>query len=85
MISTFFITIGSYIMTFLHAVLPASTALPEGISDALEYVGSAINSISFIIPVDALFGALVIVIGYEAAMWLFHGVLWVWHKIPILG
>ncbi len=85
MISSFFIAIGAFIFTLLQAITPASTSLPSGITSALTYVGVAVNSVSFIIPVDSLFTALGIVIGYEGIMWLFHGTLWVWKKIPIIG
>jgi len=85
MITSFFISIGSYLFSGLGSLLPTSEGLPTGVSDALIYVGEAINSISYLFPVTAIFGAVLIVATYQAAIWIFYGVLWVWSKIPIIG
>jgi len=85
MISSFFIALGGALFVVLASVLPAAEGLPSAVSSALEYVGTAINSISYLVPVSSLFGALAVVIGYEAITWLFHGILWIWKKIPVFG
>jgi len=85
MITGFFIVVGNFFLTFLNVVLPSSSSLPSALSDALEYVGTALNSVSYLLPVTALFASLAIVIGYEASIWLYHGILWTWKKIPFIG
>lgn len=85
MISTFFIMLGSIIFQILLGVLPAGTALPTQVSDALTYVMTALNSLTYILPVANIFYALFIIIAYEAVMWGFHAVVWVWKRIPIIG
>jgi len=85
MISAFFISLGAFLFSVFGSVLPASEGLPASVSSALEFVGTSVNGISYLIPVGALFGALAMVIGYEAVIWIFHGILWVWKKIPIIG
>jgi len=85
MISTFFIAIGGFVFTALATVLPASEGLPSGIQSALELVASSLNAIGYILPISALFTALGIIVSYEAAIWIYHGILWVWKKIPIIG
>lgn len=85
MIITLLLTIAYQILSALTSVLPASEGLPTAVSDALAYVGTAINSVSYLIPVGSLFGALALVVTYEAAVWAFHGVMWVWKRIPFIG
>lgn len=81
-----FILEGAYhIFSWLIAALPDSTGLPEGFSNALIYIFSAVNSFSFLIPVDALFNSMIIVALYEGVIWTFFGILWVWKRIPWLG
>jgi len=85
MISSFFITVGASLLAFAVSALPLATSLPTAISDSLADVGSSINAVSYLIPVGSLFGALFIVVGYEAVIWLFHAFMWVWKRIPFIG
>ncbi len=68
----------------LATILP-DTALSTDIVSALNSVGYAINAFSYILPVSAIFNALLIVIGYEGIMWLYHATLWIWKKLPFIG
>jgi hypothetical protein len=85
MIVTFLLTMAADFLTGLISILPSSTGLPSGISSALTYMIGAINSMSYIINVSALFGALVVVVGFEAGLWAIHAVQWIYKRIPFLG
>jgi len=85
MITSFFISVGGLLITALAAILPASSGLPGAVVAAFTAIGAAVNNVSFLIPVGALFAAVAIVAGYEAVIWLWHGALWVWRRIPIIG
>lgn len=81
-----FILEGAYqLFSWIISALPDSTGLPEGFSSAVIYMFSAINSFSYIIPVGALFNAMIIVALYEGVVWTFFGILWVWKRIPFIG
>jgi len=85
MITTFIILIGNTIFDLLLNVLPTSTALPQSLTDAINYISYSLNQVSYLIPVGHLFVALVIVLGFEAVMWGFFAFLWIWKRIPFLG
>lgn len=85
MITSVFIFFGAILFQTLAVLLPASEGLPSTISNALIYIASAVNSVSYIVPVSALFDSLLIVVTYQAAMWIFRGVVWIWNKTPIIG
>jgi len=84
---TFFIALAGAILGVLSNVLPASSTLPvpSQLTDALTYVGGAVNSLSYILPVASIFYALLLIVSYEAIMWGFHAIRWVWKLIPFIG
>ena len=84
MIVTALINFVAFLFSALSNYLP-SGGLPSGISDALSSVASALNSFNYLIPVNDLFVALGIVVGYEGIMWGYHALLWFWKKIPFIG
>lgn len=85
MIVTFFLTIAYAFISGLIGLLPASTGLPAGISTALAYIINSLNSFSYLIPVGALLGSLAVVILYEGGIWAFHGIIWIWKRLPFIG
>lgn len=85
MIISFLLQSAYGFFSFLIGVLPDSTGLPQGLQDAFTLVFGAIQTVSYLIPVDSLFTALGIVVAYEVALWLFFGFLWVWKRIPFIG
>jgi len=85
MIFTGILNLAYAALTGIVSLLPVSTGLPAGISDAFLYIINAINSMSFIIPVGALFTALGIMVAFEFGLWTFFGLLWVWRRLPFVG
>ena len=85
MIITFLLQVAYTFINTLLRVLPNSSGLPSGMHDALTYIIGGINSFSYIIPVAALFAALGTVVLYEAGVWGFHAVMWVWKRLPFIG
>jgi len=55
-------------MNPLIALLPNSSGLPTGISDALTYILTKLNAISFLIPVSVLLTCLGIAITFELTL-----------------
>ncbi len=84
MILTFLILILTSTLTFIFSFLPVSS-LPTGVSDSLNYISSALNQVTYLIPVDSLFTAIGIVVIYEASIWAFFGLMWIWKRIPFIG
>jgi len=81
MITTFILTIFSAFANFLIGFLPNGN-LPAGIAQAFAYFSGIINAFSYIIPVATLFQALLVVVGFDLAILLWHFIQWVIRKIP---
>lgn len=85
MIISFLLESAYLLFGWVLDLLPESTGLPEGVESAFDTVFSAMNSISYIFPVDTAFTVVGIVIGYELIIWSFFAFMWVWKRIPFLG
>lgn len=81
MIFTFLIQIFVFLFGFLLGLLPTGS-LPSGFSDALAYFWGTMNAFSYLIPLDTIIQALVIVLGFDLVILLWHIIHWVIAKIP---
>lgn len=81
MISTFFLTIFYLFLNTIVGFLPAGH-LPAAITTALTYFVGVANSFSFIIPVDTLLQAALVILAFDGAMLLWYLINWVIKKIP---
>lgn len=85
MILTFLLNIASWFATGWASLTVGVATLPSGLTGAIAYAVNAINSLNYLIPTDALFTALGIVMTYEAAIWTFKGAVWIYRHIPFIG
>lgn len=66
---------------FILALLPAEAHFPSYISDSAEYLGSYPRMLSPILPYDAVFNILGLVLLVQGAFLSIRVVTWVYHKI----
>jgi len=67
---------------FLVVGLLPSGDLPQGITDALSYFWSLVNTFSYIIAVDTILQAIIVVLFFDAALLLWSFINWIIRKIP---
>lgn len=56
--------------------LPAGTSLPTEIASAITLVFGYMNLFNFFFPIDQLFTALGVVLGFQAAIFIWHILRW---------
>jgi len=81
MISTFFLSIFYSFVNFLVSFLP-SGSLPSGVSTAVTYFWGVVNTFSYLLPLDTLLQALLVVFAFEFAIMLWAFLNWIIRKIP---
>jgi len=81
MISTFFLTILYGFVSLITNFLPTGN-LPSEISTAIDYLWAIGNSFSYVIPIDTLLQALLLVLAFDLALLLWHFINWIIRKIP---
>jgi len=84
MISSFFISLGTALLSGLVAVLPTAS-LPAAVLSAIETIGTSLNAFSFIVPVATIFAVFSFVLGFEILWFAFWGFVWIWKRLPIIG
>jgi len=81
MISTFFLTIFYSFVGFLLVLLP-SGHLPAVMTSAFSYFVGVANLFSFVVPVDTLLAAALVILLFDGAIIVWHFINWVIRKIP---
>jgi len=81
MIITFFLTIVYNFVAGILSLVP-SGHLPAQISSAILYFWGIGNSFSYVFPVATLLEALLLVVGFELALLVWHILNWLLRKIP---
>jgi len=84
MILTFLINFASVAINGMANLLPVG-GLPTWIGSALVAVASGLNAWSYLFPVNTILTVLTFVVLYETLVWGWHGVLWLWKKLPFIG
>jgi len=59
--------------------LPAAQPLPVEFVEGVRLMFSYLRGLDFLIPMDQLFAALVVVFGYLSIVWTFEIALWILH------
>lgn len=76
-------------VTAIFTVLPSAPALPSAISTAGTWVVTQVsNSIAFlnmIYGTTLLAAIIVVAIGIFTFEWIYHTVMWIIHKVPLIG
>jgi len=80
MIITFLITLLSVFMQFLINILPTGS-LPSGISAAITYFVSVMYRFNALLPVDTLFQVVGAFVVFEAGVFGFRFIQWIYHQI----
>jgi len=81
MITTFFLTIFYGLTNLLVSFLP-SGHLPSEIETAFSYFMSLLNLFSYVVPVDTLLQAALIILAFDGVLMLWYFVNWIIRKIP---
>ena len=81
MISTFFLTSFYGLIALLLGFLPTGF-LPSGVAQGINYFWGVVNTFSYIIPLDTMLQALLLVFAFDFAILLWHFINWVIRKIP---
>jgi len=74
-ISFLLLLLSSSIMAFL-AILPSGTLLPTSVTDMITTAVGYVAGFSWFFPINTLFLMLTVVIGYEVAIYAWHGIRW---------
>jgi len=81
MISTFFLNILFAFVDFVVGFLP-SGHLPTSITTAFNYFVGVANTFSYVVPIDTLLQAALIVLAFDGAMLGWYLLNWIIRKIP---
>jgi len=85
MITSAFLYLASVTLGLILAVFPASTGLPAEFSTAISTLSGYVGILDPLVPITTLANALAIVLLYEATIFAFRGLVWVYGKIPFIG
>jgi len=80
MIVTFFLIVGYNFYVFLLGFLPSGT-LPSGITSAVSYFVSLMYRFNAVLPIDTLFQVVGAFVAFEAAVFLFNLLQWIYHQV----
>jgi len=67
------------LMVIVLNFLPTAQPLPTEFVEGVRLMFSYLRGLDFLIPMDQLFSALVVVVGYLSIVWTFEIALWVLH------
>jgi len=81
MITTFFLNLFVAFIGLIVAVLPTG-GLPPAIGSAFAYFWGVVNSFSYVVPVDTLLQAALVVLVFDGALLLWYFINWIIRKIP---
>lgn len=81
MISTFFLSIFYGFVSLIVGFLPTGS-LPAGVSTAVSYFWGVMQTFSYLIPLDTVLQAVILVFAFEFALLLWSFLNWIIRKIP---
>lgn len=81
MISAFFSSIWTNIISILIDILPTSSGIPSNVQTALTTFFGYVNGLNYILPIDTMLIILGLYITYEASVMLFHFLRFVFNLI----
>jgi len=85
MITSGFLYLTSLIISTLLTVFPASDGLPSEFSTALTTLSGYVGILDPLVPISTLASAVGIILLYEATIFGFRGLTWIYQRIPFLG
>jgi len=81
MITTFLLNILFSFVSFIVDFLPVGD-LPSGFNTALVYFWGVMNTFSYVLPLDTILQATLLVLIFDGVIILWHFINWVIRKIP---
>lgn len=81
MITTFFLTIFYSFVNLIVGFLPVGS-LPSAVNTAIVYFWGVMQTFSYVVPVDTLLQAILVVFVFDFAVLLWHFINWIIRKIP---
>jgi len=85
MITSGFLYLTALILNALLAVFPSSTGLPAEFSTALTTLSGYVGILDPLVPISTLATCFGIILLYEATIFGFRGLTWIYQRIPFLG
>jgi len=85
MITSGLIYIASLTLSLILAIFPESTGLPTEFTDAITTISGYVGILDPLVPITTLATAVGIVLLYEATIFGFRGLVWIYARIPFLG
>jgi len=81
MITSFFLSVFYGFINLIVGFLPTGS-LPVGITTAFAYFMGVVNSFSYVVPIDTLLQAALVILAFDGALILWHFINWIIRKIP---
>lgn len=81
MITTFFLSILYGFITLVIGFLPTGN-LPNEITQAFAYFLGVVNTFSYVVPVDTLLQAALVILVFDGGMVIWYLINWIIRKIP---
>jgi len=81
MILTFLLNLFYAFAAFIVNILPTGS-LPSGFNTALVYFWGVMNTFSYVLPLDTILQATLLVLIFDGVIILWHFINWVIRKIP---
>jgi len=85
MIFDVFITLASYIVTFIANLLPDGEGFPVAVHTATQTLGGYVGMLNPIFPVDTLRTVLLLLFSIELAIFGFKTAKWLFSHVPFIG
>ena len=80
MITETLLTILKNLLLFILRLLPSASSLPSGIDSAFSYFSGIFSQVNYLIPLDTLFSLLSFILVFEASIFLFHMLNFIYNK-----
>lgn len=78
---SFILNILLQFITFLVNLLPNSSGLPTGVTDAISRMGGLLYSFDFILPITLLFSIATWIITFELGILAYRFTMWIIHLV----
>jgi len=85
MITSGIIYLASITLGLILAVFPNSNGLPAEFETAVTTIASYVGILDPLVPITTLASAFAIVLLFEATIFAFRGIVWIYARVPFLG
>jgi len=85
MITTFLLSLSSYVVSAILYLLPDSSGLPSQVTSALSVLSGYVGILDPILPISTLAVVFSLVIAFELAVFAFKTLRWLIGFVPFVG